>query len=624
MRIRGFRILNYRSIRDSGYCMLASDLTLLAGKNESGKTAVLEALALCGSNPVKLNEDAIPIFGGAPSIHVVYELTPEEVNLTVSGVNPLDEVVFRRSLIERGIEVVFSPGSEWNLGGWVTEYLAQELYAHNHPIIEDLKHTCKTLSKKLPTTQATTVTQAATALVWDGDPGALVDDLQAWSESVLSSGEITVKDSVPEEEVAAFRDAIGSLWRGDGSEELGSVLAKAMPRHIFYSSFDDVLPFSIPIAEAGKNESVQDFATLANLDLDALAKMESLQQRVNLVRTHSNKVSEDFGGYWRQGPVELTARPDGDKLCIAVKDTSGCEEYQVQQRSKGFQWFLSFFLRVRARARDGDLIIIDEPGLFLHAQAQSDALRVLENLSKSHQIIFSTHSPYLIDAHRLDRVRLVEKSDDKGTKVVGSISAGADADSVTPIMTAIGLDLNHGFQLTRRRNLVVEGISDYYYLVAFAGLTGFRLPKDVGIIPCMGATRVADIVSVLIGWDLEYRVLLDADREGRRIAGELTRRLDVRQDRIALIPTDSDAAIEDILTPDDFGQYVLRNSDRPRAEKTSNSALIKNGKPGKVVLARQFFDLVRSASPPVLSKQSVALALALLRTAFGPWGQDIN
>lgn len=618
MRIRAFRILNYRSIKDSGSCMLASDLTLLAGKNESGKTAVLEALALCGSSPVKLSEDAVPISGGTPSIHIVYNLTPEEVNLTVSGVNPLDEDAFRRDLLERGIEVAFSPGGEWKLDGWIVDDLAQQLSTHNRPIIEGLKLTCKTLSKKLP------ITQTATVLAWDGDPGALADDLQAWSESVLSSGETPTKDSVLEQEVAAFRDAIGSLWRGDGSEELGSVLAKAMPRHVFYSSFDDVLPFSIPIAEAGKNESVQDFATLANLDLDTLAKMENLQQRVNFVKTHSNKVSEDFSGYWRQGPVELTAHPDGDKLCIAVKDTSGCEEYQVRQRSKGFQWFLSFFLRVRARAHDGDLIIIDEPGLFLHAQAQSDALRVLENMSKYHQIIFSTHSPYLIDAYRLDRVRLVEKSYDEGTKIVGSVSAGADAETLTPIMTAIGLDLDDGFQLTRHKNLVLEGISDYYYFLALAQLASFRLPEDVGIIPSMGATRVADIVSILIGWDLEYRVLLDADREGKRTAAELTGKLDVNQACITLVPGDSNAAIEDILTPDDFSKYVLRNTDRSGEGKTSNSASVKTGKPGKVLLARQFFDLAKSASPPELSKQSLASARSLLKTALGLWGKDIN
>ncbi|MBI3600717.1 MAG: AAA family ATPase [Nitrospinae bacterium] len=39
-----FRIKNYKSIKDSGWCWLASDLTILAGKNESGKTAILEAL----------------------------------------------------------------------------------------------------------------------------------------------------------------------------------------------------------------------------------------------------------------------------------------------------------------------------------------------------------------------------------------------------------------------------------------------------------------------------------------------------------------------------------------------------------------------------------------------------
>jgi len=616
MRIRGFRILDYRSIRDSSYCALASDLTLLAGKNESGKTAILEALSLCGTTPSKLEDDAIPVTGETPSIQIVYDFTQEEMDEAVTALEPLDEKAFRKQLVDSGVRITFSSTGTWKLDGWVCEYLARELSDHNRPIIEELRRSHSSITKNLASPPATT------AFAWDDDPDTLAKSLKTWSESALSSSIPTAKETV-QKDVLAFQETIKNLWLGDGSSDLEEIIKKDMPRHVLYSSFNDTIPFSIPIAQAESNESVRDFATLAKLDLKQFAKMDKLQQRVNLAQKCSAEVNGEFCDYWKQGEVKLTARPDGDKLCIAVKDSPEGAEFQMVQRSKGFQWFLSFYLRIRARATPGDLILIDEPGLYLHAKAQKDVLRVLENLSKDHQIIFSTHSPYLIDASRLDRVRLVEKSNNEGTRITTNLSKHADAETLTPIMTAIGLNLGDGFHLTRPRNLVVEGASDYYYLRAFADLTGYKLPDNVGIIPCTGATRVTDIVSILIGWGLEYRVLFDSDAEGKRAARQLEKEA-VDKDSIVFVPANSSAAIEDMFSIGDFHKYVLNETEECKTEQPSNSQLVKTERMGKAILARQFFDSARGDNPPEVSKESLKSMRLLLQTAFGPWSGDVS
>ena len=114
-----------------------------------------------------------------------------------------------------------------------------------------------------------------------------------------------------------------------------------------------------------------------------------------------------------------------------------------------------------ARLNDNkpNVILIDEPGLYLHAKAQKDLLTVLLEHSSTYPVVFSTHSPYLITENNLENVRLVEKSRTEGTKILGKIHAHATADheTLTPILTAIGLGINDSItNIDQRDNVVVE------------------------------------------------------------------------------------------------------------------------------------------------------------------------
>src|SRR5205085_2658601 len=106
-------------------------------------------------------------------------------------------------------------------------------------------------------------------------------------------------------------------------------------------------------------------------------------------------------------------------------------------------------------------------------------------------VLYSTHSPYLIDPARLDRVRLVINGRDAkkaGTRVENKVHKGADHDTLTPIITAVGLDASRAFSAVAEKNVLTEGISDYYYLQAFMLLVS-RSP-DPHFIPCVGASKV--------------------------------------------------------------------------------------------------------------------------------------
>jgi predicted ATP-dependent endonuclease of OLD family len=177
--------------------------------------------------------------------------------------------------------------------------------------------------------------------------------------------------------------------------------------------------------------------------------------------------------YWKQHEIKLIADVNADNLIIGMEESGSPRLFKVEQRSKGFQWFLSFYLRLKARKENINMILIDEPGLYFHAKAQKDVLRVLENISKEAKIVFSTHSPYLLDIDRLDRVRLVLKSDKKGSIIENIIHKNADVETLTPIITAIGLDISHDLKIEGKgRNVLLEGISDYYFLHGVKDILG--------------------------------------------------------------------------------------------------------------------------------------------------------
>jgi predicted ATP-dependent endonuclease of OLD family len=233
------------------------------------------------------------------------------------------------------------------------------------------------------------------------------------------------------------------------------------------------------------------------------------------------------------------------------------------------------------------VILIDEPGLYLHATAQQDVLDVLEkSIAQEAQVVFSTHSPYLIDPDRFDRLRLIIKDQDSGTVIQGKVHAGADRETMTPIVTAIGLSISHEFSVAGRKNVLVEGITDYFYLQAMRRLVPGNLLDGITFIPCVGAPKVPQIASLLIGWGLGFVALLDRDAAGKRAAKILKQQLLLPKDRVIYPGTQEGTAIEDLFTTGDFGKYVLR---RPSAKDVSNSKAAKSEALDGALLARQFF-----------------------------------
>jgi predicted ATP-dependent endonuclease of OLD family len=377
-----------------------------------------------------------------------------------------------------------------------------------------------------------------------------------------------------------------------------SLVEGKMPNIVYYSSYGDLLPFEILVDEADKNQSVRDFAKIARLDLQELKNNKSLQSRRNISTKCSAVITGDFRSFWQQDKINLTMWVDGDRILFGINEDGKNHDLRPDQRSQGFRWFLSFYLRLMAErdTKKDTIILLDEPGLYLHANAQDDVLKVLEDLSKTSKIIVSTHSPYLINPDKIDRIRIVQKSK-RGTQIESKIHKGIDQDALKPIINAIGFDLSKSLG-SSQNNVLTEGICDYYYLRAFCQI--LNLENNFSIIPGAGATKVINLASIMMGWGLDFVAVFDNDREGNSCRDELVNSLSIDVNRIFLVPSEGGGEIEDLFTRKDFLAHVVQ--EKYEGEE-KNSELI--GKYNKVLKAKKFLELSPRLKPENFDKDTI-------------------
>jgi predicted ATP-dependent endonuclease of OLD family len=206
-----------------------------------------------------------------------------------------------------------------------------------------------------------------------------------------------------------------------------------------------------------------------------------------------------------------------------VEDDLGVE-VELDQRSAGFQWLVSFFVVFKAQAEDefrNAILLLDEPGLSLHALKQRQFRHTVSKISEANQTIYTTHSPFMVGASELPIVRVVEMTDRKaGTKVHLHVVAD-DPRSIFPLQEALGYDLAQSL-FGQERNLVCEGLTDYWYIDGIATL--FRdakiaeLDQKIALVPAGNASRVAYYATILHSQHLKVAALLDSDQEGDNAA----------------------------------------------------------------------------------------------------------
>ncbi|MEO7988648.1 MAG: AAA family ATPase [Chryseolinea sp.] len=294
-------------------------------------------------------------------------------------------------------------------------------------------------------------------------------------------------------------------------------------RVIYFDDFDDRLPSLITLTELNDQENliVKGLMKLSGLEKVRTRLFEDSLQARNLVKklleAAPDKLTTEVVKNWFQGLTDtikiiIHKNDSTQTLRVDIEDKNTIVD--LDSRSRGFRWYLSFFLKHRAYS-DGELkgclFLLDEPGLFLHPRGQKDLLSFFETLSKYNQIIYTTHSPFMINRLHRRRVRVIEKFENAGTKV----NAKGFVSNWKPLRSSLGLTLSDSF-FYADKTLLVEGPEDKIYILTllqlYAKLKNIDIDLNIlSIIDSGGISEMPAVARIIGEEDRKYIVFTDSD-----------------------------------------------------------------------------------------------------------------
>ncbi|MBN2814705.1 MAG: AAA family ATPase [Bacteroidales bacterium] len=397
-------------------------------------------------------------------------------------------------------------------------------------------------------------------------------------------------------------------------DKMGAVMFKHIPMFEFFEDFSSLLPNKIDLEDL-MNENIhaegykaaRNFLSVAGLNADFFREKNHriLKQKIENL---NSEITIDFQDYWRQSVgkddkirihFELehydNSQPEKSGkpyLEFWIKDKQ--ERLYPKQRSRGVRWFLSFYLELKATAIDNPadrVMLIDEPGLSLHARAQEDVLKVFEDLSNNLQIIYCTHSPNLIDLNKLYRIMAVQRvreTDEKSETIILDARSlnEASSDTLSPIYSLMGTRLNDRQFIFPKNNFIVQDAVTFHYLDAMARI--FDLTHEAHFIPASGGEQIPVLANILFGWKIGFGIIATDTPENKEIINYLksTTLYPVMGEIDKKIFTlEGIAAIEDMFSTIDFKRHVLQQ----RVGITvSNSSYLADNKLSRVILVSDF------------------------------------
>ena len=549
-------IHKYKSFITEQTYTIEKSITRIVGKNESGKTALLESLAKSNyfeeSKEFKFNKDLDYPRNGLTKVK-------NENPAVITCYYTLSEEDLKE------IESTYKSGIISELEISVTSFYDNTQKAN---ICIDFN-----------------LFKASMIASFDvGDQGKEIIN----SSSDFNSFVNAVEDNLSIPGIEDIKEKIDNIKKVISNSECNNILEeyffityfkKHMPKFWYFSDYFS-LPYRIDIKDfissapsTLNDEEIRIVRALFELsglqpeDIQSETNFESFKAQLEAT---SNSITDDMFEYWTTNQnleirFEIEHVGNSRFLNIRIYNSKHRVTLPLKNRSKGFLWFFSFlvwFSKIQGDNKSKYILLLDEPGLSLHASAQNDLLRFIdEKLAPNYQVVYTTHSPFMIDSLKLNEVRTVyDTQDSKIGSVVSDAVEEKDSDTLFPLQAALGYTIAQNLYVSPK-NLLVEGISDLVYLNHFSTILKGNgkegLSDDVTIVPVGGADKIATFISLMRGNELNTVCLLDSftDQKAQANLDKMIKQKIIKERKILYYHNaiENDYAdIEDMFTKDEY------------------------------------------------------------------------
>lgn len=649
MKLEYFRVQNFRSVFDSGI-ITTEKLTAILGRNESGKTNLL--LALKSLNPAegfaalnnikdfprnrKLNEctpntpvvesnwslnetelselaEVFPRAGNITSVSISRRYNGDTLYISFNGLSDID---FDTQKIKKEFRSILSQ----------IEVFFDKPEVHSEQSDQDLQSIKSICTLIISSSE----NPKSFAVISKGKPQELRKYLTKYDIEIKANSEEAlneIEDKIDEINDDNSKYTAGQKW-----------IKQKLPVFIMVEEYPE-LNGHHQIAEYTQRK-VQGQMNKADRNFEKLCKVAGIDQseiisnknnpevRNQLLNRAGAVITMEIRRLWQDKSLKIRFNVDGDYFDTYISDSNNTYDVEVNldERSRGFKWFFSFYIiffaDTKGGAAENAIILLDEPGLYLHAKSQTDLLNHLTN-DFENQIIYTTHSPFLVPIKSISDVKTASITEDKGTTVTNDPSG--DSRTLFPLQAALGYDIAQSLFIGSH-NLIVEGVTDFWYLSTISDVltsVGRKgLNSKITITPAGGAQRVSYMVSLLSSQNLNVVVLLDDEKQSREISVELQQQGMLNRKNVvfvsdALESKRDECDIEDVFNRETFLLLVGKSYDLnpetlklnekiPRIVKQIESAFSAGKKNFvKAKPARTFMNLLKENDNQLLFEEEI-------------------
>lgn len=497
MRLRKFRVRAFRCIHDSGEIKVG-DLAAFIGRNESGKTTILEALTLlnkeakvtdldlCDEMSEELKSEMRIVEGefelGEKEIKLIQEKFPnladiKKIRLYRTQKNPKVQYDFG--------DVKISEDANKRINSWENFVEKIQNFVSSIPNPLRIKLDTKFLEGHAPRTRDVFNNMMA-------EFNNQIYLIASEEKQVISDWEKIYRD---------LDHSYDSLLIGTSERSAleNFVEEKMHPRFVYFSDYKKILgnidldeflketkgvrPKGLEfVEEFDKAETVKNLFYLAELDMDKLEEVQNSPSKlIKLLHTASRKLTERLNPAWKGDPihVELRFNP-GNILSVVISDVhrdgTVTNTGLLNRRAEGFKWTFSFIVNFAAETQRSELkeaiLLLDEPARNLHPTQQRGISDLLKGLAGSNQILYATHSPFMIFDYTPGNLLVVELDKRKHLSHIYYDYWNADDSTLVPILYGLSRGLvesipDREIGVNSRPVIIVETMVDSIYLNAF-------------------------------------------------------------------------------------------------------------------------------------------------------------